>query len=140
MDKTTNGIILSSLSAVSYAIIYPLIKKAGLNPLATILIQISFLWVSILPVFFFTSSFKNLSLSGNALLLLALAGIINAVGYYASIRAYSFLPIWQINLFFAALSPIVGSIAAYLLLHEPISAKMFVGLAFILAGLTIAFR
>lgn len=140
MDKTITGIILTSLSATSYAVIYPLLKKAGLNPFATILIQISFLWISILPFFLFTSSFKNLSLNGNALLFLALAGIINAVGFYASVRAYSYLPIWQITLFFAALNPLIGSITAYFLLHEPISAKLFVGLAFILTGLTIAFR
>ena len=41
---------------------------------------------------------------------------------------------------FAAISPIAGSIAAYFLLHEPISAKMFVGLGIILVGLTVAFR
>lgn len=135
-----NGIILTSISAASYAVIYPLLKKAGLNPFATILLQISFLWLSILPMFYFTHSFKNISLNGNVLFLLALAGVINAVGFYASVRAYSYLPIWQISLFFAALNPIIASIAAYFLLHEPISAKLFVGLAFVLAGLTIAFR
>jgi drug/metabolite transporter (DMT)-like permease len=135
-----NGIILTSISAISYAVIYPLLKKAGLNPFATILLQISFLWLSILPVFYFTHSFKNIFLNGNALFLLALAGIINAIGFYASVRAYSYLPIWQISLLFAAISPIIGSIVAYVLLNEPITAKLFIGLAFVLAGLTIALR
>lgn len=140
MDKTIAGILFTTLSAACYAIIYPLLKKAGLNPFATILLQISFLWVSILPLFIATNSYKNLSLNGMTLFFLAVAGIVNAVGYYASIRAYATLSIWQINLFFAAISPIVGGLVAYLLLHEPLSAKMFVGLAFILVGLTIAFR
>lgn len=140
MDKTMNGLFLTSISAALYAVITPLLKKAGLNPFATIIVQTGFLWLSILPFFLFTTASKNLSFAGITLPLLALAGIINAIGYYLSIRSYSYLPIWQINLFFAAISPIAGSIAAYFLLHEPISAKMFVGLGIILVGLTVAFR
>lgn len=116
-----------------------MLKKAGLTPLTTIIIQVAALWLAILPFFIAHKGYEYLLTNKQAFLLLVFVGIINAVGYYASIRAYAYLPIWQLNMFFA-LSPLIGGVFAYFILGEAISGKLFLGLSLALAGIYIAFR
>lgn len=139
MDKTAIGVILMTLAMVCYGIVNPLIKKAGFNTFATMIIQIAVLWFSILPFFIITKSFLNLPSNRSSLLLLVLAGIINAVGYYFLVRSLSLLAVWQVNMFWV-LIPLFGGIAGYFLLNEPLTFKFFIGLIFSAFGLFIAFK
>ncbi|MBI3342819.1 DMT family transporter [Candidatus Gottesmanbacteria bacterium] len=139
MDKAFTGIVFASISVLSYSAITPLLKKAGLNPLSTIIVQIAALWLVILPFFIASKEYEHLLNNKQALFLLIIVGIINAVGYYASIRAYAYLPIWQLNMFFT-LSPLIGGVLAYFILGEAMTLRLFIGLTLALTGIYIAFR
>lgn len=93
MDKTLTGIILMSLSTIAYGIGNPILKKAGYNPFATIFIQISFLWLTILPFFILTKSYVNVFANKQGFLLLIFMGVINAIGYYLIVKSFAYLPI-----------------------------------------------
>ena len=107
MDKTVIGIILMTISMLAYAVGNPILKKAGFNPFATIIIQVAVLWLVILPFFIFSKSFQDILSHKQNLYLLILAGITNAVGYYLLVKSFTYLPIWQINMFWA-LIPLFG--------------------------------
>ena len=139
MDKTLIGILLMSGSALFYGLANPFLKKAGFNPFATIFVQVSFLWLSILPFFLWTKSYQHLLENKSGLMTLIILGVGNAVGYYLVVRAFEFLPQWQISLF-ALLSPFLTSLAAYVVLGETVTAKFFLGMAFMAIGMYVAFH
>lgn len=139
MDKLLTGIIFATISVLSYSAITPLLKKAGLNPLATIIIQIAALWLTILPFFIANKEYEHMLNNKQAIFLLIFVGIINAIGFYASMRAYAYLSIWQLNMFFT-LSPLIGGVFAYFILGEAMTLRLFIGLSLALAGIYIAFR
>jgi len=139
MDKTATGLVMLTVAMILYGVINPILKKAGFNPFATIIVQIAFLWISIIPFFIFTKSHLNVISNRANIPLLVIAGVVNAIGYYLVVKSYTYLPIWQINIFWV-LAPLSGAVAAYFILGEPLAAKFFVGLTFTLVGLYIAFR
>ena len=139
MDKILIGILMMTSSMVLYGVGNPIIKKAGFNPFATIIIQIAVLWVTILPFFLLTKSYLSIATNKQNLFFLVIAGITNAAGYYLLVKSFAYLPVWQINLFWV-LVPLFGGIAGYFLLNEPLPLKFFIGLTIVLVGLFIALR
>lgn len=139
MNKVISGYLMMTLSMICYGVLNPIVKKAGLNPFATIVIQIISLLLVTLPFFLSTASYDKLLINKSGVFLVIIAGVINAVGFYLLIKSFPLFPIWQINLFYI-LVPLIGAIAAYFLLNEPLSIKLFVGLFVTMLGLFIAFR
>ncbi len=123
----------------AYGVVNPLLKKAGLNSFATMIVQIAVLWLSVLPFFIVSRSYQNVFDNKNAILILALAGIINAFGYFLLIQSFNYLPIWQINTFWV-LIPLFGAVASFFILGEALSVNLLIGLVFIGFGFLIAFR
>lgn len=139
MDKTLVGLLLILVSMICYGIGNPILKKAGFNPFATIIIQIAILWLVVLPFFIISKSYHEIFTNKQNIFLLVIAGITNAIGYYLLVKSFQYLPIWQINLAWV-LVPLFGAIAAFFLLGESLTLKFFIGLIFTLIGLFIAFR
>ncbi|MCL4339028.1 DMT family transporter [Patescibacteria group bacterium] len=139
MNKTVLGAILMVISMAAYGVVNPLLKKAGLNSFATMIVQIAVLWLSVLPFFIVSRSYQNVFDNKNAILILALAGIINAFGYFLLMQSFNYLPIWQINTFWV-LIPLFGAVASFFILGEVLSVNLLIGLVFIGAGFLIAFR
>lgn len=61
------------------------------------------------------------------------------VALWLIILGFKYLPIWQQSMF-SLLTPVFAGIFAYFLLGEPISIKLFIGLAVMGIGLFIAVK
>jgi len=70
---------------------------------------------------------------------MALASMINFIGFAAYLYAIERMPITHYQLMYI-LSPVIGGIVAYLLLNEPFKPQALVGLALMAAGLFVAIR
>lgn len=68
-----------------------------------------------------------------------LVGVVNTVAFWCLLNAYSYVSVWQYQMF-ALLTPVFSAIFAFWIIGEPISYKLFLGLGFIGAGLFIALR
>lgn len=139
MDKTLIGILMMVSSMLFYGVGNPILKKAGFNPFATIIIQIAVLWLSILPFFIFTKSYLTITSNKHNIYLLVIAGLTNATGFYLFIKSFAYLPAWQVNMFWV-LVPLFSAIAGYFILGEAFTFKLLLGLLFVFFGLYIAFR
>lgn len=68
-----------------------------------------------------------------------LAGAINVVAFWLEIQGFKFMPVWQQTLI-SLLLPIFAALFSFLILGEPLSIKLFIGLFIIGIGLYISIR
>lgn len=68
-----------------------------------------------------------------------IAGFINFFAFWLGVVAFRYMSVWQQQLF-GLLLPVVGAIAAYFLLKEAISPRLFIGLVIMSLGLYVALR
>lgn len=85
------------------------------------------------------SHWETIRSDRGGVVMLVLAGAVNIAAFGCLLRAYSYVPVWQYQMFYL-LTPIFSAIFAYLIIGEPLSARMFLGLMFVGAGLFIALR
>lgn len=129
------GIVYIIISSILYGVFNPLIKKAGLNPYATLTLQLGISWLVGLPLFLATNSQQGIST--NSVVLIAIASTIATAGYILAIKAFPLLPLWQVALF-TMITPVATSIFSYFILGETLTPKFFLSLLFITIGLIIA--
>ncbi len=70
---------------------------------------------------------------------LLLVGIVNTAAFWCLLNAYKYVAVWQYQMF-ALLTPVFSAFFAYFILAELFSWRLFVGLAFIGAGLLLALK
>lgn len=138
MNNQAIGILLGLGTSICIGLLNPIVKKAGLNPSVSAIVQIGVLFVLYIPMLFLTKSHIGFFDHRSAFSLLVLAGVINAIGYYLIVTSFKYLPVWQINLF-GVLAFFFGSVCGYFILHEPLPAKFFLGFAVAAIGVVIAF-
>ena len=129
------GIVFITISSILYGIFNPMLKKAGLNAYATLIVQLGFSWLVGLPIFLATGSYKEISLGSVGLI--ALAASIGTLAYILAVKSFYLLPMWQVAIF-SLIAPFSTAIFSYFILGEPLSAKFFWSLIFVGIGLFIA--
>ncbi len=137
MNTTIQGIVFMTMSTFLYAIFNPLLKKAGLNPYATLFVQLGFSWLFGLPFLFATGSYRGMTWA--SILMLAFAALLGTFAYLLTVKSFSLLPMWQITMFNVT-TPVLVAFVSYFLLGESLSSKMFVSVLFMGIGLFIAFH
>lgn len=138
MNNQSIGIMLGLGTSICIGLLNPLVKKAGLSPSVSAVIQVGVLWMVYLPMLFLSKGHIGMFEQRSAVLLLVLAGIINAVGYFFIVTSFKYLPVWQLNLF-GVLAFFFSSLFGIFILQEPLPAKFFIGFALAAAGVLIAF-
>ena len=135
------GILIIVTSVFCYSLLGVLLKKASQNlqPFTVMAISMFVLFgVSFLFSIAFEKSLSlDFSMNKTSIMILVAVGIINVLGFWLQIKAYPLMPLWTQQMFFL-LTPIFGGIIAYIVLKEPITSKLFAGLAFMIVGLFIA--
>lgn len=137
MSKTLLGIVFISVSSILYGVFNPMLKKAGLNAYATLIVQLGFSWLVGLPIFLATGSYKDISMG--SVVLIAVAAAIGTVAYILAVKSFALLPMWQIAVF-SLIAPLSTAVFSYFILGEPIPSKFFLSLILVGAGLFIAVR
>lgn len=139
----TVGVIVMLLSTIGYSLIYPLLKKGGEKISTFSLLAISTGIVCIMSVAMSLLTEKNALIRSfsekNYIWFVVIAGIINFFAFWLGVVAFKYMSVWQQQLF-GLLLPVVGAVAAYFLLKEAISPKLFIGLIIMSFGLYIALR
>ena len=126
-----------------YGLIGALLKRGsqGIPPFATMTVSMGALFgLSLLCSLILERNFSwDLRAHAGSFLVLLLVGAINTVGFYFMLRAYDYVPVWQYQLF-SLLAPVFAMLFAYHLLGEPLSPRLFGGLALMGLGLYVAVR
>ena len=126
-----------------YGLIGALLKRGaqGIPPFAAMTVSMGALFgLSLLCNLVLERQFSwELRAHAGSLIALVLVGAINTVALFFVLRAYEYVPVWQYQLF-SLLCPIFASVFAYFLLDEPLSPKLFGGLALMAIGLYVAVR
>lgn len=135
------GIVIVLSSALCYAILSVLLKKANQNlqPFTVMAISMLVLFsLSFIASVFFENSL-SIDVKSNipAIWILVLVGIINFIGFWLAIKGYQYMPLWTQQMF-SILNPVLTGIFAYFILKETLSWKLFLGLVFMAIGLVIA--
>lgn len=136
------GVGIVILSTALYALISPLLKKANHNipPFTVMTISMFVLFLlSLIFSIFFEQSFQVKTLLKPNVLFLVMAGIINFVGFYLAIQGYRYMPLWEQSLI-SLLSPVFIGFFASLILGEPLSPKLLLGLLFMGIGIFVVIR
>lgn len=131
------------LSTVGYSLIYPLLKKGGEKISTFSLLAISTGVVCLMSVAMSLLTEKNSLVRSfsekNYIWFVLIAGFINFFAFWLGVVAFRYMSVWQQQLF-GLLLPVVGAIAAYFLLKEAISPRLFIGLVIMSLGLYVALR
>ena len=137
------GVIVMLLSTIGYSLIYPLLKKGGERISTFSLLAISTGIVCLLSVAMSLLTEKNALIRSfsekNYIWFVVIAGVINFFAFWLGVVAFKYMSVWQQQLF-GLLLPVVGAVAAYFLLKEAISPRLFFGLLIMSLGLYIAIR
>ncbi|MBP6044886.1 MAG: DMT family transporter [Microgenomates group bacterium] len=137
------GVIIMLLSTVGYSLIYPLLKKGGEKISTFSLLAISTGVVCLMSVAMSLLTEKNSLVRSfsekNYIWFVLIAGFINFFAFWLGVVAFRYMSVWQQQLF-GLLLPVVGAIAAYFLLKEAISPRLFIGLVIMSLGLYVALR
>jgi drug/metabolite transporter (DMT)-like permease len=135
------GYLIVISSVIIYAFLPALMKKIAVEvaPWTSMAISMTFLTVASYIMGFWKENLKSFDWSANRfnILYLGIFGLINAVGFFLVIKAYDYMPLWQ-QVMFDLLKPIFAGVFAFLLLGEPLSWKLFVGLIFVSIGIFIS--
>lgn len=138
-----NGIVIVIASTAFYALLHPLLKKAGqqVPPFTVMAISMFVLFILSLLASVFVEG--SLSLKGGAakinLPILIIIGIVNFLAFWLLLLSYKYFPVWQINMF-ALLTPIIAGVLSYFILGEKLTVNLFIGLLFMGVGLYIAVK
>jgi len=134
------GYVFVISSVLLYAVLSPILKKVSgdVSPWTTIAIAMTVLTVIAYIMSFLTEDLKQFVWKDNKLniMYLVLVGGINALAFYLGVRAYGYMPLWQQSMF-GLLGPVITGIFAFYILGEPMSWKLFIGLAIVSIGLFI---
>lgn len=137
------GVIIAISAYLLNASLSPLLKKANKDvaPFTTMAISmfIVFLLSLILSLWLENGWRFKLTDHRQSVFILILEGVITVAALWLIILGFKYLPIWQQSMF-SLLTPVFAGIFAYFLLGEPISIKLFVGLAIMGIGLFIAVK
>ncbi len=137
------GYFIVFTSTACYALLTPLLKKAGekLPPFTLIAISMFVLFISSFVISIFLEN--SLSLKYETvkpyIVPLILVGLINTVGFWLAVVGYKYMPVWEQTLF-SLLTPILSGVFAYWILGEQLSPKLFLSLLIMGIGLFVAVR
>ena len=137
------GILIMLLSTISYAVLGPLMKLVNkkIQPFTLMSIMLFFLFLfSLILSIIFEKSYKFKFLGNiNHILILALVGAINTLGFWLMIESYKYMSIWQQSLF-SFLTPIIAGIFAYFILGETLNVSIIFSLILMGLGLAISLK
>lgn len=130
------------LAVICYALLAPLIKQPGavFSPYLIMLFNSAIIFFLALP-FYLTQSEKVdwASVEPKIWWLILANGVINMIGFWLFMKAIGGMPIWHYKMI-ALTTPIFAGFAAYLLLKEEVSARLFIGLAIASVGIYVAVK
>lgn len=139
MEKSL-GIFFILTSIICLASLTALLKKASQETTSFWVITISTfilcLCSLVCALAFQKSEIPQLWQHKKAIGVLSLAGFLNFVGVYFSIRAFDYFLVWQQTMF-KVLVPVFAAVFAYFLLGEPLHYKFIIGLIIMSNGLFI---
>ncbi len=130
------------LAVMSYAFLAPIIKQPSLvvSPFLIMAFNSIIILACSLPLYYFSAEKTVLSdLEPKIWGLILANGLINVLAFWLLLKALGGMPVWHYQMLVVA-SPIFSAIAAYFLLREDISVRLFVGLAIVSVGIFIAVK
>ncbi len=130
------------LAVMSYAVLAPIIKQPSLvmSPFLIMAFNSIIILTCAVPLYFFSSEKINWSaVEPKIWILIFVNGLINVLGFWLLLKAINDMPVWHYQML-AAATPIFSGIAAYFLLKEEISIRLFIGLAIAAVGIYIAVK
>ncbi len=120
-----------------------LLKRGSMTipPFAAISISMTvLLFLSVICSLTFEKGFSlNIQEHRGSLVALLFVGFVNTAAFWCLLRAYSYVPVWQYQMF-ALTTPVFSAIFAYLIIGEALSWRLLVGLVFIGIGLVFALK
>lgn len=142
MEKITGSTILIT-AMMLYGFMYPLLKRANekFAPFTVMAISMFTLFIAslVLAIVFENGLKIKVMENKNLILMLLGVGLINTLSFWLSILGFKYMPIWQQTMF-NLLTPVFAGIFAFLILKEPLSFKLLLGLLVMSAGLYIAVK
>lgn len=126
-------------AVVLFSLLGPLFKRANQDLPSLLVMAISmFTLFSVSLTMHFLLEERVTPTKGNVLWLI-MAGTINAGAFYLMLQCLQSLPVWHYQML-TLLFPILGALAAYAILGEHFSYKLFIGSAIAAAGIYIAIK
>ncbi len=137
------GYAIVFASTVLYASLGPLMKRANakLPPFTVIAIAMIVLATGaiICSLVFEKGSRIAYGAYKQEIILLIIAGLLNLAAFWLGVLGYKYMPLWQQSMF-TFFTPLLTGLFAFLILKEPIEAKMFLGLVLMSLGLYVSVR
>lgn len=127
------------LAILGFSILPSLFKKIDQGLPSFLVMGISMFFLSAIALIMHFSFEPRVIPEKSTIALLLLAGAINAAAFYFMLVFLKDIPVWHYQMI-ALLLPITGSVAAYYILGEAFSYKLFIGAAIAAVGIYIAVK